>query len=242
MKHDRDGYSRRTVQSYASVVRSFLRYAEGQKWCRLGIADSIKAPRVYHQETLPSPPYWDDIKRLLANTRTDDPTDIRDYAILLLLSVYGMRRSEVARLKLNEIDWKNDRIYLKRAKRGKPQIFPLSKSVGEAIVLYLKEVRPEHCKLREVFIAMRSPYYALTPNAIYAIVNRRLKPLNLPIAHHGPHALRHACATHLINEGFSLKEISDYLGHQGLETTRIYTKVDLVNLRKVAERKWEVLS
>lgn len=241
MKHDRDGCSRRTVQSYASVVRSFLRYAEGRKWCRQGIADSVRAPRVYRHETLPSPPYWDDIKRLLADARTDDPTDIRDYAILLLLSVYGMRRSEVSGLKLDEIDWKNERIHLRRAKGGRPQTFPLSQSVGEAILRYLKDVRPGHCRSREVFIAMRSPYRALTPGAIYAIVNRRLRPLNLQIEHHGPHALRHACATHLIDEGFSLKQISDHLGHQGLETTRIYAKVDLVNLRKVAERKWEVL-
>jgi len=175
----------------------------------------------------------------LSNSRTDYPTDVRDYAILLLLSVYGMRRSEVARLNLKDINWENEQLYLRRAKRSKPQVFPLSKIVGEAILHYLKEVRPKHCKLTELFIARRSPYQALTAGAIYAIVNRRLKPLNLPVKHHGPHALRHACATHLINEGFSLKEISDHLGHQQLETTRIYAKVDLINLRKVAEQKWE---
>lgn len=238
-KHDRDGLSRRSVQSYASVVRSFLKYAETQQWCPTGTAASIKAPRVYRHETLPSSPSWKDIKKLLANSQTDYPTDVRDYAVLLLLSVYGMRRSEVAGLKLKDIDWENEQIYLRRAKRSKPQVFPLSKIVGEAILHYLKEVRPRHCKLRELFIAQRSPYQALTAGAIYAIVDRRLKPLNLPIKHHGPHALRHACATHLINEGFSLKEISDHLGHQELETTRIYAKVDLTNLRKVAEQKWE---
>ena len=152
-----------------------------------------------------------------------------------------MRRSEVAGLKLQDIDWKNEQIYLRRAKRSKPQVFPLSKTVGEAILRYLKEVRPRHCKLKELFIIRRSPYKALAATNIYAIVNRRLKPLNLPIKHHGPHALRHACATHLINEGFTLKEISDHLGHQELETTRIYTKVDLVNLRKVADQNWEGL-
>ncbi len=152
-----------------------------------------------------------------------------------------MRRSEVAGLKLPDIDWKNEQLYLRRAKRSKPQVFPLSKTVGEAILRYLKEVRPTHCKSKELFITRRSPYQALTAGAIYAIVNRRLKPLHLPIKHHGPHALRHACATHLINEGFSLKEISDHLGHQELETTRIYAKVDLVNLRKVAEQNWEGL-
>lgn len=241
MKHDKDGLSRRSIQSYASVVRSFLRYAEDQGWCRKGIAASIKAPRVYCYETLPSSPLWKDVKKLLANSHTDHPTDIRDYAILLLLTVYGMRRSEVAGLKLQDIDWKKEQIFLQRAKRSKPQAFPLSKSVGEAILRYLKEVRPRHCKSKELFVARRAPYQALSPMAIFAIVNRRLKPLGLPIKHHGPHAIRHACATHLINEGFTLKEISDHLGHQQLETTRIYTKVDLVNLRKVAEQNWEGL-
>jgi len=240
-KHDRDGLSRRSVQSYASVVRSFLRYAENQQWCRKGLASSIKAPRVYHHENLPSSPGWKDVQKLLVSSQTDSATDVRDYAVLLLLTVYGMRRGEVAGLKLQDIDWKNEQIYLRRAKRSKPQVFPLSQTVGEAILRYLKEVRPQHCRLKEVFIGRRSPYQSLTAEAIYAIVNRRLKPLQLPIRHHGPHALRHACATHLINEGFSLKEIGDHLGHQELETTRIYTKVDLVNLRKVADQNWEGL-
>ncbi|MEG5073045.1 tyrosine-type recombinase/integrase [Microcoleus sp. B3-D2] len=240
-KHDKEGLSRRSIQSYASVVRSFLRYAEGQQWCSKGVASSIKAPRVYHYETLPSSPNWKDVKKLLANSQTDYATDVRDYAILLLLTVYGMRRSEVAGLKLQDIDWEKEQIYLRRSKRSKPQVFPFSKTVGDAILRYLKEVRPNHCKLNQLFVARRSPYQALTAGAIFAIVNRRLKPLHLPIKHHGPHALRHACATHLINEGFSLKEISDHLGHQGLETTRIYAKVDLINLRKVAEQNWEGL-
>ena len=237
-KHNRDGYSRRSVQGYATVIRTFLRYAESQQWCHRGLADSVRAPRVYTQETLPLAPKRDDVKTLLTNCKTGHPTDIRDYAILMLLTVYGMRRSEVTGLKLEDIDWKKEQLYLRRAKGSKPQIFPLSTTVGEAIIRYLKEVRPKHCRLREVFIVRRSPYQALKAGAVYAIVNRRLKPLNLPIRHHGPHALRHACATHLINEGFSLKQISDHLGHRGVETTRIYTKVDLTNLRKVADQKW----
>lgn len=126
-------------------------------------------------------------------------------------------------------------LYLKRAKRSKSQVFPLSKPVGNAILNYLKRVRPNNCLLREVFLCKRAPYRILSSSAIYQIVSKNLKPLNLNIKHHGPHALRHACATHLINEGISLKEISDHLGHRGLETTRIYTKVDLNNLRKIAE-------
>ena len=240
-KYNEDGYSRISVQHYASVIRSFLRYMENQRWCQKGLANSVKAPRVYKNESLPSSPYWDDIKKILANSRTDYPTDIRDYAVLLLLSVYGMRSSEVVKLRLEDLDWKNERLNLQRAKRSKPQIFPLSQTAGEAILRYIKEVRPNNFLLKEVFISRRSPYRPLKTSAIYQIVSRRLRPLKLKIKHHGPHALRHGCATHLINEGISLKEISDHLGHQDLETTRIYTKVDLTSLRKVAEFKLEGL-
>lgn len=234
-KYNKDGYSRRTIQSYASIIRSFLKYAEDQKLCQKNLANSIKAPRVYRYESLPYSPSWDDVKKLLENSKTDNPTDIRDYAILMLLSIYGMRCSEVTHLRLDDLDWKNELIYLRRAKRSKPQIFPFTKIVGEAILRYIKEVRPNNCTLREIFICRRSPYRPLKSAAVYIIVSRRLKPLNLKIKHHGPHALRHACATHLINEGVSLKEISDHLGHQGLDTTRIYAKVDLSNLRKVSD-------
>lgn len=234
-KYNIDGYSRRTIQSYASVIRSFLRYTENQKWCRKNLADSIKAPRVYRNESFPYSPSWKEVKKLLTNTKTDYPTDIRDYAILMLLSIYGMRCSEVINLRLEDIDWKNERIYLRRAKRSKPQIFPLSKIVGESILRYIKGVRPNNCAMREIFICMRAPYRRLDTSAIYQIVSKKLKPLAPNIKHHGPHALRHACASHLINEGVTLKEISDHLGHQGLDTTRIYAKVDLVNLRKVAD-------
>ncbi len=234
-KHSIDGYCRRSVQGYATVIRSFLRYAENKNWCQKNLANSIKAPRVYKYESLPYSPDWDDVKKLLMNNNNDHPTAIRDFAILMLLSVYGMRCSEVKHLCLDDLDWENELLYLKRAKRSKPQVFPLSKPVGNAILNYLKRVRPNNCLLREVFLCRRAPYRILSSSAIYQIVSKNLKPLNLNIKHHGPHALRHACATHLINEGISLKEISDHLGHRGLETTRIYTKVDLNNLRKITE-------
>ena len=135
----------------------------------------------------------------------------------------------------SKLNWHDETIYLKRAKGAKPQVFPLVKAVGDAILKYLTHVRPTKINLRSVFICMKAPYRPLTSSAVYPIVSKYVTPLNLQIKHHGPHALRHACATHLINIGVSLKEISDYLGHQGLETTRIYSKVDLTNLRKIAE-------
>jgi len=234
-KHDINGYSRRSVQAYASIIRSFLRYAENQSWCQNNLADSIKAPRVYRNESLPYSPSWEDVGKILKSYSNEHPTDVRNRAIIMLLAVYGLRCSEVTNLKLEDIDWKKKTIYLRRAKGSKPRIFPLVETVGNAILKYLKNVRQNNCLLKEVFLCVRSPYRSMSTTAIYAIVSAKLRKINPNLKHHGPHALRHACATHLINNGASLKEICDHLGHKGIEATRIYAKVDLVSLRKVAE-------
>ena len=234
-KHDIDGCSRATVQERATVIRSFLRFAESKEWCQKHLADSIKAPRVYKHESLPSSPSWDDVKKILASCNDDYPTNIRDYAILMLLSVYGLRCNEVIHLCLDDIDWNNELIQIRRAKNSKPQIFPLSHLVGEAILNYIKNVRPNKGSLREVFLCMDSPYRAFKSHTLYGMITKRLKPFNLNIKHHGPHSLRHACATYLINEGISLKAIGDHLGHANLDTTQIYAHVDLTSLRKVCD-------
>lgn len=231
-KHDVDKYSRRSVQYCGTAIRTFLRYQESKRQCPPGLADTIKVPRVYKYESLPSSPSWDDVKTILKNTEGEDHASIRDRAILMLLSIYGLRASEVLKLRLEDIDWRNELLHLKRAKTSRLQTFPLSLTVGNALLRYIKEVRPI-CSRREVFLCRQAPYRPLT--SIYFIANKYIAPLELTIKHHGPHALRHACASHLINEGVSLKEISDLLGHQGLETTRIYTHVDLTSLRQIAD-------
>jgi integrase/recombinase XerD len=203
--------------------------------CPDGITESIKMPRVYKLESLPYSPSWDEVKKLFKTTENKDPINIRDLAILMLLAIYGFRCSEVAELQLNDIDWENKILNLRRAKNSKPQKFPLCQTVGKAIINYLTQVRPKNSSCREVFLCIKAPYRPLSNAAIYRLVSHRWKLLGVSIKHIGPHSLRHACATRLINEGLSLKEISHYLGHQWLETTRIYTKVDLNNLRKVTD-------
>ena len=230
-----EGQSRRSIQTYASTLRTFFTFAEGKNWCQARLAQSIKTSRVYRHESLPQGPSWDDVQKLLATTEGDHPTNIRDRAILLLLAVYGLRCGEVTQLCLEDLDWENELLYIRRTKTLKSQTFPFSQTVGNAILLYLQKVRPNKCSSREVFIARRAPYRPLTSSAIFQIVSKRLKPLELNLKHHGPHALRHACATRLINEGISLKEISDHLGHRSMESSRIYAKVNLSQLRKVAD-------
>jgi site-specific recombinase XerD len=226
------GYARRTVQTLASILRAFFRYAQRCGWCRAGLAAAIKAPRVYAQETLPVGPSWEDVQRLLATTAGDRAADVRDRAILMLLAVYGLRRGEVVRLCLQDFDWESELLRVSRPKTRRTQTYPLSRPVGDAVLRYLKEVRPP-CGHRQVFLTLRAPCRPLASGALWRIVATRLRALGVALPHQGPHVLRHACATHLLGQGLSLKEIGDHLGRQKPDTTRIYAKVDLAGLRQV---------
>jgi site-specific recombinase XerD len=233
-KVNKEHYARVSIRDYASSLRSFFRYAEMRSWCPAGIAASIMAPRVFQQETLPSGPTWDVVQEIVDATAGGRPIAIRDHAILLLFAVYGVRSGEVARLQLTDIDWQREKITFTRSKMAGTHSFPLSPSVGAAIIRYLKEVRPKSLH-RQVFLTRRAPVGPISNGAMWAVVSRQLRKRAPSLKHHGPHSLRHACATHLINQGFSLKEIGDHLGHRDVEATRIYAKVDLARLRDVAD-------
>lgn len=226
------GYSRDTVQTWASDLRAFFRFAEMNGWCRSGLASAIQSPRVYSQNTLPSGPSWDDVQQLLATTIGDRPVDIRNRAILMLLAIYGLRAGEVTHLQLEDFDWEHEVFSVTSSKTRKRRTYPLARPVGDAILRYLKEVRPRSAH-REVFLALQAPVRPL--RVLWSVVGTRLRSLGVSIAHHGPHALRHACASHLLAQGLSLKEIGDHLGHHDPDSTRIYAKVDLVGLRQVAD-------
>lgn len=233
--------SRQSVADLASILRSFFQYAEQKGWCTGNIADSIKAPRIYSEETIPYAPKRENIKLAVQYYNNDKKSAIRNYAILQIFVVYGIRSCELTNLKLEDLDWRKEQLYLKRAKGCRPQIFPLVKSVGDAILRYLKEVRQNVSHSEYVFLCMDAPYRPMSTSAIYKVVSDSLKQQDIALKHYGAHSLRHGSATLLVNSGFTMKEVSEYLGHQSLNSTRIYAKVDLLNLRKVADINWEGL-
>lgn len=228
------GWKRSSLSSLASSLRSFFRYAEGQGWTMPGIAAIIESPRIYALEGLPKGPSWEDVQSLLTNCRGDRPADIRAYAILLLLSVYGLRRSEVAGLQLTDLDWTGEKIMVSRPKQRRIQSYPLIPVAGEAILRYLREARP-HSAYRSLFLTLAAPTRPLSGESISPIVRSRLRDMGIVLPRHGAHCLRHACASHLLASGFSLKQIGDHLGHRSANATLSYTKVDLAGLRQVAE-------
>lgn len=234
------GWKRSSLSCLASSLRSFFRYAESQGWCVPGIAAVIESPRLYAREGIPEGPRWEDVQRLLHSTSGNRPADIRDHAILMLLAVYGLRRGEVARLQLDDLDWAGERIVVPRPKQRRIQYYPLVTPVGEAVLRYLREVRPR-CAHRSLFLTMAAPIRPLSAMSVTPIVRSRLKALGVELPRRGAHCLRHACASHLLASGFSLKEIGDHLGHRAANSTLSYTKVDLDGLRQVAELNLEGL-
>jgi len=228
-----DGYARPTIQGYASHLRTFVRYAESKGWCSKGLAAGIVSPRIYRGESLRRGPFWNDVQRLIATTEGDRPLDVRDRAVLLLLAVYGLRSREVRTLKLHDVDWKGNLLFIPRTKARRSEPYPLSPTVGEAIVRYLERVRPRS-SYREIFLTVTAPIQPLGDGAVRRMVARRALSLDPPVMPHGAHALRHACATHLLQQGLSLKEIADHLGHRNLNSTALYASVNLTGLREVA--------
>lgn len=232
-EHMAQRWSRSSLRTSAKMLRTWFGYCERRGWARAGLADAILSPRVYRHEGLPLGPTWDVVGRMLAKTDADDPGSLRDHAIILLLSVYGVRSGAVRRLCLDDVDWAHDRIRFIRSKSRREATAPLEPRVGNAIARYLRDGRPE-TDSRVVFLTLRAPHRPLSAGGLYNVVKSRLAKQGLPEKGRGPHGLRHACARHLVESGRSFKEVGDHLGHRSPDATRIYAKVDLTSLRKVA--------
>ena len=129
------------MKIHTNAVRAFIRHAERRGWCAAGLADTLHGPHVYRDHGLPIGPSWDDVNRLIQDAASDDPTDVRDRAILLLLAVDGFRAGGVAALRLDDVDWEHDRLTVRRSKPGRSQVYPLMPVVGQAIIRYLKEAQ-----------------------------------------------------------------------------------------------------
>ncbi len=233
LQHTAQTWSRASLRSVASALRAWLRHCEGRGWVRPGLAQALLVPRVYRHEGLPLGPTWDQVGRLLADTAGPRPLALRNRALLCLLTIYGWRSGEVRRLRLEDIDRRRERIRVVRSQSGRPETLPLEPTVGEALARYLRDGRPRSAS-RIVFLTVRAPFRPLSAGALYHVVQRRLAPLALPRQGRGPHALRHACARRLVDAGLSFKAVGDHLGHRSPDATRLYAKVDLTALRRVA--------
>jgi site-specific recombinase XerD len=198
-------------------------------------------PRRYPGETIPKGLNRDEVIRLLATSEGGRLFDIRARAILMLLITYGLRAGEVSGLRVDDLDWEREMLRVRCPKPGRTHLYPLSRGVGQAILRYLREVRPVHPE-RRLFLTLKAPIRPLSRGVIKGIISARLDRLGITGKRCGPHALRHAAAQHLLDQGLSMKAVGDYLGHRSVAATSVYAKVQLDALREVADIDLEGLS
>ena len=154
----------------------------------------------------------------------------RDQAILLLLVRLGLRAAEVARLRLDDLDWRRGEVVI-RGKGRRDERLPLPADVGEAIVDYLRHDRPS-VPDRALFVNVRVPYSPMTPTAVKQMV--RTAGRRTGVVDVSAHRLRHTAATQVLNAQAPLAEVGQLLRHRSAATTAIYAKVDRGRLGELA--------
>jgi integrase/recombinase XerD len=227
------GLAKTTVRECCGVIRVFLRYAHRQGVLGRDLSESVDWPQAYRLATLPRSISWAEVERVLAGVDRRTGCGKRDYAILLLLVVYGLRGREVAALTLDDIDWKRERLAVPERKAGHSTVYPLSPPVGEAIVDYLRHGRPVSTD-RHVFLRSVAPIRPLGMAALSACAGRHLLAAGVEVPRPGSHTLRHTCVQRLVDADFTLKQIGDFVGHRSAASTEIYAKVAVESLREVS--------
>lgn len=229
-------YSCRESGLMVCALRSFLRFLLLQGEIAVDLASCV--PTVPNRRHAGVPQYLSlqELEHLLERSKGESPLQIRNHAILLLLSRLGLRAFEVVALTLEDVDWEHGELIV-NGKGARQTRFPLPVDVGEALVAYLKNGRPS-CSTRRFFICSRAPVKPLKGSCtVSTIVRRCLRRAGLNPANKGAHLLRHTLATECLRQGATLPEVGEILRHKQIDTTAIYAKVDFTRLAALA-RPW----
>lgn len=229
-------YSIASKHNCNSAIRLFLRYAYDiditDKDCSIFILPDnykkhSKIPTTYEEE---------EIRNMINAVERTSATGKRDYLILLLASEYGWRSSDIVNFRFEQIDWDKNTIIFNQHKTGIPVVYPLLSSIGNAIIDYLKNGRPD-TDTPEIIVSCESAKRGkkLNKTTIHSIVSKYMRIAN--ISHwqqkkHGAHSLRHSLATNLLKKNVSMPIISTVLGHQSTESTKVYLTVDISRLKQ----------
>jgi site-specific recombinase XerD len=222
-----------SVGLLCGALREFLRYAHRQGMLASDLSKTVDRPRTYRLSDIPRSITQAEVSQVLACVDRSSTRGKRDYAALLLLATYGLRSREIAALTLDHIDWKRERLSVPGRKGGHSTAFPLSSSVGEALVDYLQHGRPQSAE-RHVFFMAFAPVRPISHTAVSKLATKYLLKAGIQVPRPGSHTLRHSCVQRLVDADFSLKTIGDFVGHRSPKTTEIYTKVAVESLREIA--------
>jgi site-specific recombinase XerD len=227
------GLKRSTLHGRCGVLRVFLRYVHRERLVGRDLSLFAQAAPCYRLAQVPRSITAEDVYRMLNAVDRRTVLGRRDYAMLRLLVTYGLRAREVAALTLDDIDWRHDRLRIPARKAGHSTAYPLSSHVGAAILEYLRAGRPV-TRLRHVFFHVTAPCRPVTQNAVSSRAMHYLHQAGVVGSRLGSHTLRHSCVQRLVDAGWSLKAIGDYVGHASPASTEMYSKVAVETLRDVA--------
>jgi integrase/recombinase XerD len=231
-------YAKRWRPTSAGVVaaslRGFLRYLQARGWCDPVLVAAVPRLPRWRLSQLPRVLSEEQLDAFLAAFDRSTATGRRDYAMALCQADLGLRACEVAALRLEDLDWRSAALRVPAGKVGRERELPLAARAGRAVADYLRRGRPA-TRSRHVFVRHR-PLCGTPVNTAVIQTAMRRAYAQVPGCEGwaGTHALRHTAATRLHRRGARLKEVADLLGHRSLDTTAVYTKVDLPRLAAVA--------
>ena len=215
------------------VMRDFFKYLYSSSIIEVDLSSMMPKDNYKAQTQIPSTYTTEEVEKLLSSVDRNNAVGKRDYAIILLAARLGMRASDIAYLKFENVLWEQSVLRFTQYKTGSKIELPLLPDVGNAIIEYLKFGRP---KSEEpfVFLCARSPFNSLHGSVITQIVQLTFAKtgINTKNRRHGPHALRHSLAGRLLERQTILPIISEVLGHENTESTRFYLRIDLTSLRQ----------
>ena len=219
------------TQTFVSGLRSFLRFCfiEGLVGSDLSRAALLVRGRS-SPSSLPRGISGADARALLGSCDRRGALGRRDYAIIIVLLRLGLRRGEVAGLRLDDIDWRAGELVV-RGKGARQDRLPLPADVGEAIAAYLRRGRPRSSR-REVFLSAKAPYEPIASGTVASTVRRACRRAG--IVEFGSHRLRHTAACEMVQANVPLYRIGQALRHRSLQSTAIYARVDVERLRLLA--------
>jgi len=217
----------------ASSLRSYFRFLQLHGRCEESLSLAVPASASWRLASLPTVLTDEEAERLLLAFDLETAAGRRDYAITRCLVDLGLRAQEVARLRLDDVDWRKGILRIAGTKSRRDEELPLTGAIGAAMAAYIRRGRPK-TTAREIFLLLRAPVgQCVTSRTIAGVIIRAAARAGLECIT-GTRILRHSTATRMLRHGASIKEIADVLRHKCLDTTAIYTKVDLPRLSAVA--------
>lgn len=228
-------YSRATIADICSTIRVFLGFLHTTDRIPVNFSTSVVTPRLRRGERPLRALPWESVQLILQGIDRSNHIGCRDYAILLMMSVYGLGAGETIRILLEDIDWRSEKVRIVRPKTGVEILLPLLPAVAEALVDYLKNSRPVDALTRHLFVSVNSPYDALKgSSAIRHILVLHAHAAGITGPYLGSHALRHSHACRQMEIGTPMKVVGDILGHRDPDSTSAYIRTSTNMLRDMA--------